>query len=204
MYVDPKGLEAFVACKLIALDKCPGVRPIGIGETLRRIVGKAVSITLKADIQEAVGPVQLSAGYEGGCEVAVHAMHELFSMAHCDAVIQVDATNAFNSLNRQVALRNVVNLCPSLVKILLINSYRVDVNLFIDGETILSQEGTIQGDPLAMAMYAISSIPLINQLSSDGVKQAWYADNASVAGNIHALRHWWDHLVRIWIPSQVY
>lgn len=160
-YVDPKGLEAFVACRLIALDKYPGVRPIGIGETLRRIVGKAVSITLKADIQEAVGPIQLCASCESGCEAAVHAMHELYSMPQCDAVIQVDATNAFNSLNRQVALRNVLHLCPSLAKIL-IKSYRVDVNMFIDGETILSQEGTTQGDPLAMAMYAISSIPLIN------------------------------------------
>ena len=159
--VDPKGLEAFVACRLIALDKCPGVRPIGIGEILRRIVGKAVSITLKADIQEAVGPIQLCASCESGCETAVHAMHELYSMPQCDAVIQVDATNAFNSLNRQVALRNVLHLCPSLAKIL-INSYQVDVNMFIDGETILSQEGTTQGDPLAMAMYAISSIPLIN------------------------------------------
>ena len=92
-YVDPKGLEAFVACRLIAVDKCPGVRPIGIGETLRRIIGKAVSITLKADIQESVG---LCASYEGGCEAAVHAMHELYSMPHCNAVIQVDATNAFN------------------------------------------------------------------------------------------------------------
>ena len=48
-YVDPKGLEAFVACRLIALDKCPGVRPIGIGETLRHIIGRAISITLKYD-----------------------------------------------------------------------------------------------------------------------------------------------------------
>ena len=47
-YVDPK---AFGACRLIALDKCPGVR---VGDTLRHIIGKATSIILKADIQDAV------------------------------------------------------------------------------------------------------------------------------------------------------
>ena len=30
-FVDPGGLSAFVSCRLIALDKCPGVRPIGAG-----------------------------------------------------------------------------------------------------------------------------------------------------------------------------
>ena len=37
-FVDPNSLSALVACQLIALDKCPGVRPIGIGETLRKII----------------------------------------------------------------------------------------------------------------------------------------------------------------------
>ncbi len=32
------GLSAFLACHLIALDKCPGVRPIGVCETARRII----------------------------------------------------------------------------------------------------------------------------------------------------------------------
>ena len=34
IYVDSKGLEAFVACRLIALDKCPGVRSNRIGEVI--------------------------------------------------------------------------------------------------------------------------------------------------------------------------
>ena len=28
-YVDPNGLKPYLTCRLIALDKCPGVRPIG-------------------------------------------------------------------------------------------------------------------------------------------------------------------------------
>ena len=33
-------IEAFLGCRLIPLDKNPGLRPIGVGEELRRIVGR--------------------------------------------------------------------------------------------------------------------------------------------------------------------
>ena len=41
-YVDPKPLEALLANRGIAIDKCPGLRPVGVGEMARRIIGKAV------------------------------------------------------------------------------------------------------------------------------------------------------------------
>ena len=195
-FVDPKGLSAFVACRLIALDKCPGVRPIGIGETVRRIIGKAIAFAINDEIKDAAGPLQLCAGHISGCEAAVHAMRQVFEAPETDAVILVDASNAFNSLNRQTALRNVQHLCPALSKAL-INTYREDVQLFIDGEVLLSQEGTTQGDPLAMAMYAVAITPLIHRLKDKANKQVWFADDATAGGTLPHLRTWWDRISSI-------
>ena len=54
-----KHLGAFLACRLITLDKQPGVRPIGIGEILRRVIGKIVMKLLKRDVLKATGSLQL-------------------------------------------------------------------------------------------------------------------------------------------------
>ena len=186
-FVDPKGLSAFVACRLIALDKCPGVRPIGIGETARGIIAKAIAFTLKEDIQDAAGPLQVHAGHISGCEAAVHSMRKVYDSQPTEAVILVDASNTFNSLNREAALRNIQQLCPSLSRII-INTYRNESELFIEGNTLHSQEGTTHGDPLAMAMYAIAITPLIYRLEDAGIKQAWYADDATAGGWLQDLR----------------
>ena len=72
----------------------------------------------------------------------------------------MDASNAFNSLNRGTVLLNMFHLCPPLA-ITLTNTYRNAAALFIDGNTLCSREGTTQGDPLAMPIYAVSLVPLI-------------------------------------------
>ena len=87
-------------------------------------------------------------------------------------MILVDASNAFNNLNREVTLRNILTLCPALSKII-INTYRDYSKLFVGGESIPSQEGTTQGDPLAMAMYAVAILPLIDRIKN-GVKRICY------------------------------
>ena len=63
---------------------------------------------------------------------------------------------------------------------------------------IFSEEGTTQGNLLAMPMYGLATIPLINCLShSSNVVQVWYADDATVSGSLSSLRNWWDNLTAL-------
>ena len=55
-YIDPATIEPLVASRLIPLDKDEGaVRPIGVGEVIRRIIGKWVMNVAKGDVVEASG-----------------------------------------------------------------------------------------------------------------------------------------------------
>ena len=83
-------------------------------------------------------PRMMCAGQLAGIEVAVHAVRSIFSNAETEAILLVDASNAFNSMNRTVALHNVRILCPSLATVL-INTYvyRGAAELFMDSQTIL-------------------------------------------------------------------
>ena len=193
--VDPSCLSSYVCCRLLTLNKNPGVRPIGIGEILRRIIGKAVMWTLSSDIEKAAGPLQVSSGVKGGAEAAIHAMHDIFKADGTEGVILVDASNAFNSLNRMVALHNVQYTCPDFATIL-INTYRTSSRLIISGgREILSEEGTTQGDNLAMAFYGIATITLIENLNRINVDQVWLADDATGAGKLRALFKWLQEIV---------
>ena len=55
------------------------------------------------------------------------------------------------------------------------------------------QKGTTQGDPLAMAMYGLATIPLIRRMDGPW-KQVWYADDSAATGTVVQLREWWDRL----------
>ena len=100
-------IQSFMASRLIALKKCPGVRPISKGKTLRRLVGKAVGFVTKFDLQKVCGVNQLCAGIRAGIKGAVHSIRELFRDSQEDGCkLMMDASNAFNSINRITILWN--------------------------------------------------------------------------------------------------
>ena len=127
-HVHPSSIAPLLACCLIALDKHPGVHPIGIVDTACQI--KAVLSIIKPDIQDATGCQQMCGGQICGIEAAVHAARQAFDSENCESHF-------------------------------LVNTYRAPTELFVDNDVILLQEGTTQGDPLAMAMYSLATIPLI-------------------------------------------
>ena len=104
---DETQLEAFLASRLIPLDKNPRLRPIGVNEILRRIAGKVVIKVVKEHIKKAAGCLQLCAGQEAGCEAARLAMHRIFESNETEAI-----------LNRKALLHNIEYLCPIIATFL--------------------------------------------------------------------------------------
>ena len=189
-------MEPYNACRLIPLDKNPGVRPIGEGEVKRRIKGRTKTKLLKNELMSLGSNYQLCLGQKCGIEYAIHTLRDQYSKTSADAVLLIDTENTFNSLNRKLALKNIKNACPSLLTAIK-NTYSNPSKLFVNKKNIYSQEGTTQGDPLAMAMYGLAIIPLIKLLSVDDLTQKWYADDGMAVGELSNLPTVLDKIVSL-------
>ena len=111
-------ISAFVASRLIPLDKSPGVHPIGIGDVARRMIGKAILMVLKKEIQDACGALQVCVGHPAGYKAAIHAIKVIFNDSDTKGTLLVDTHSAINTLNRNAALHNIGIIYPSISTIL--------------------------------------------------------------------------------------
>ena len=165
---------------------------------MRRIIGKAIVTEIRPEIIDCAGSVQVCAGQKAGCEAAAHAMNDIFQEAETDAVLFIDASNAFNSINRKALIHNIQHLCPAMAMYLK-NCYGYPSRLFIAGGIELaSVEGTTQGDPLAMPGYGIGIIPLlaaIKPAEERQMKHVAYADDLGGGAKLRKIREWWDRVV---------
>ena len=148
---------------------------------------------LKPDIPNVTGYQQLCASLESGCEVAVHAVVNLFEEDMIHRFIQIDASKPFNLINRTLLLHSGRILFPEIATYIN-NCYIKPSRLFItDGKEISSKEGTTQDDPIAMGMYALGLMLLLALIISNNTEnliQVAFADDLTCVGKIHELIEW--------------
>ena len=70
--------RALMSVRLIAMDKQPGIRPVGVGETWRRLMAKCLLKVAVPEAKATCGTTQLAGGLEAGIEGAIHSTHVLF------------------------------------------------------------------------------------------------------------------------------
>ena len=123
-----------------------GVRPVAVGETLRRIVGKALLASSRTKQQiESLQPLQVGVGLRNATEAVAMGVQGVVdsraSMAHW-VILKVDMTNDFNTISRETVLHEMQARCPSLFNYLRF-CYQLHAPLFLRGTNpVLASRGT--------------------------------------------------------------
>ena len=99
---------------LVALPKPNGgVRPIAVGEILRRLAGKYLMSLVREDAQSYFWPVQVGVAVPGGAEKAIHTVRA-WRRRHWNSphkvALKLDFSNVFNTVSRAVVLSAVSDL----------------------------------------------------------------------------------------------
>ena len=120
----PADVSIFLAGgNLTALQKskpdCPlDVRPITVGEALRRLVGKCLCSMVKVKAAEFFDPLQWGVACAAGAEKIAHGLRDCVDENwHVEGfiVLKIDLVNAFNLVSRQALLSECSTHFPELL-----------------------------------------------------------------------------------------
>ena len=200
-------IRALFSNRLLAFAKPDGgVRPIAVGQIWRRLLAKIVIRLTGEEATIACGSSQLCCGLAAGIEGGIHAAQQFWSQHAATpefGFLQVDATNAFNQIDRTAMLWVTRHEWPRGA-LFVFNCYKHHALLVIHGSThelqsLPSQTGVAQGCPLAMIVYGLTLLPIIRDLrqSFPRLLHIWYADDSNAAGTWAHLRRYWKELTRL-------
>ena len=174
-----------------ALKKDGGIRPIAVGNLLRRLTSKCFNAGTADRAAARLGPHQLGVGVRGGLEAIVHTVRQLVEIGGEDlAVLQLDLKNAYNMASREAAFKEVEEHFPDCLRWVL-TCYNVEAELVFGDHIILSRSGFHQGDPLAGLLFSLVLQPIIDRIQAEvpSLKfNGWYLDDGTVVGTKEELR----------------
>ena len=144
-----------------------GVRPIAVGEFLRRLIGKVVmrhSLVRKA--AASLRPVQCGVGVSNACPLLAMTAQQWAGLGTAPApwcFLQIDLSNAFNSLSRGKLLMATAVRCPEMMPWML-TCYGAHSPLLCGSDTICSQTGLQQGDPCGPLGFCLGVQDLLKRV----------------------------------------
>jgi hypothetical protein len=166
---------------LCALNKKDGgLRPIAIGNCLRRLTSKLACFQSRNIVNSYLSPHQLGVATKLGCEAAIHTTRTFVNndQNRGKVLLKLDFKNAFNSVERDCILKEVPYHTPLLYPYLY-QCYRNPSTLFFGNHLISSSVGAQQGDPCGPMIFSLAIQPII--LSLDSQMNIWYLDDGTLA-----------------------
>ena len=181
---------AFCSATLTALNKKKtGIRPIAVGDVIRRLVAKCIAKEAAIEAFELFGSKQLGVVVKGGAESIVHATKITFKRmksVKSGGILQIDFRNAINAVKHSHLLGSTKVLMPSIISLASF-CYSKHSVLFFNGSIVDSQTGVQQGDPLGQLLFSLAIWPLIDEIESkipNLLQHCWYLDDGIIAGTV--------------------
>ena len=164
-------------------------RPIAIGETLRRLVGKVIVQIYGPILADDLAPEQFGVCRPGGMEAIIHDVNYWFktlSQQNGCCILQLDFRNAFNTLSRGHIL-SLLKDCPDCLRHYANFFCNGPLPLYGPGFQVTSSTGVQQGDPCGPLLFSLGIHPLLRQLSALDIEVRFYLDNGILYGKPESL-----------------
>eukprot|EP00731_Ephydatia_muelleri_P036720 Em0311g4a len=192
----PPSISKFLAGgNLVALNKTTeasksDIRPIAVGETLRRLTAKCLCITIREKARDLFQPLQVGVACRSGSERIIRGLRKCID-DHWDdddfVVFKVDMRNAFNMVSRQAILDECATFFPEILP-WVVWCYWTHPLLWHPQGQLCSELGVQQGDPLGPLLFSLVLQKLEASIDADDecidlLLHAWYLDDGVLAGN---------------------
>ena len=155
-------------------DAAPDIRPVGVGECLRRAIHSALVAQHKDLLRQHLWPQQVAIGVPSGMSVLVFGVRLTLEIRPDFVVVRLDLKNAHNEVKRASMVRRTAAAehLGGLVPLLWATCCpKSDIHLPIDGALekadFASEEGAQQGDGLASAGFCATIHPEVCQLDAE-------------------------------------
>ena len=194
--------ESLCAANLIPINKKDGgIRPIAVGDTIRRVVGKVLlrmdTVTTQLEV---LAPRQCGVGVPYATEMVGMGMQRIADTMPNEpwVALQVDMRNAFNCIDRVAVLEGCKNKAPSMYN-WMAWCYRKRSPLFCQGDLIAwSEKGMHQGDAMGPCGFALGlevALDKCVELQRSLTWQCWYLDDGTFVGPMDAIVSYLEALI---------